>query len=122
VRADRVEADVDAIVAKLRMPRAVRARVIALLSQDTDPGEVEAKRTIIVEKLRRTERLYADLALSDEEYGVQRRKLEAEPERLTVPAKKAHEVSDQFDVQAAWRRATPRRNELRTRPVRGHLL
>ncbi|MDA1196067.1 MAG: hypothetical protein O2894_12925, partial [Planctomycetota bacterium] len=107
VRADWLEAEVDAVVRRFRMPVDVRERVIELLAAD-DGEDPVAARARLEERRRRLGRAYADLALSESEYEAQRRTLDAELERLTVPAERAVTAAETFDaLQSAWDKATP---------------
>lgn len=107
VRADRVEAMVDDIVARFRAPEGLRNRVLELLAEpEADDAGAKAERQR--ERLRRLGKLYANLEIEEADYLNQRRKLEAEIDRLTLPAAKAEEAAEEFDVlQVAWQRATP---------------
>jgi DNA invertase Pin-like site-specific DNA recombinase len=108
VRADEIEPAVDDIVARFRMPANVRRKVIELLGAEDDAAASEAAEAKIRERLRRLSRLYGEMELSEAEYGAQRRKLEAELERLTIPRTKAAAAVEHFDLlQAAWKKATP---------------
>ncbi|MGD9932886.1 MAG: recombinase family protein [Dehalococcoidia bacterium] len=108
VRADHVEDEVDRIVARFRMPAAVRRKVLDLLGAGESPDAAAAQEARLRERLRRLGRLYADLEMGEAEYESQRRKLESELARLTVPRARAAEAFEQFDVlQLAWKRATP---------------
>ena len=107
VPAERLEAEVDAIVARFRMPEDVRERVLSLLREEGGPEDADAQRRHVEERLRRLARLYADLAISEPEYDAQRRALEAQRDRITVSVEHAVTAAETFDVlQAAWSRAT----------------
>lgn len=106
VRADWLEAEVDALVARFRMPADVREQVLALLAADAEEP-AEARRARLEERRRRLGKLFADLSISEVEYEAQRRALDAELDRLTVPAAQAVAAADTFDVlQRAWLTAT----------------
>lgn len=108
IRAERLEAEVDAIVARFRMPEDVRERVLTLLREADGEEDVEVQRARIEERLRRLGRLYADLQIDEAEYEAQRRALAAQLDRLTVPVERAVAAAETFDVlQAAWAKATP---------------
>lgn len=102
VRADWLEGEVDALVARFRMPADVREQVLSLLAADVaEPAE--AQRARLEERRRRLGKLFGDLAISEQEYEAQRRVLDAELDRLTVPAAQAAAAADTFDVlQRAW--------------------
>lgn len=107
VRADWLEAEADAVVARFRMPSDVREQVFALIAADADEP-VEAQRTRLEERRRRLAKLYGDLTITEVEYDAQRRSLDAELDRLTVPAAQAAAAAETFDVlQRAWLTATP---------------
>lgn len=108
VRADRLEAEVDTIVAGLRASPELRDAVLEQLGAPADGEDVVAELDRRRERLRRLARLYADLEITEVEYEAQRRRLEAEVARLSVPVERASEAAGQFDVlQLAWSRATP---------------
>ncbi len=108
VRADFLEAEVDAIVARFHMPEDVRERVLTLLQHDDGEDDLDVRRRRLDERLRRLNRLYRDLQLDDGEYDAQRRAIEAERDRFTVPMEQAVTAAETFDVlQLAWSRATP---------------
>lgn len=104
MRADWLEAG---IVARFHAPAEQREHLLSLL-QDAEPADAEAQRAGIGDRLRRLGRLYADLQIDDAAYDGERRALEAEPDRLTVPTEQAALAVETFDVpQTAWSRATP---------------
>ena len=106
IRADFLEGDVDNIVARFEMPPDVRERVLALLRDEPDPDPA-ASRGRIEERLRRLARAYTDLGLDEAEYEAQRRTLQAELDRLSIPVEKASAAAEHFDLlQDAWARAT----------------
>jgi DNA invertase Pin-like site-specific DNA recombinase len=108
VRADRAEAEVDRIVAGLRVSPEVQERVLELLSGESDPEEAKREERQLTERLRRLARLYADMQIGEDEYTREKSVAEAKLARYTVPPKKADEAVRQFDVlQLAWSRATP---------------
>jgi hypothetical protein len=107
IRADVLEAEVDAIVARFVMPAEVRERVLALLHSEDGREDAEAQVRRLEERLRRIARLYADLQIAEADYEAERRALEAERDRLTVPTEQAVMAAETFDVlQEAWARAT----------------
>lgn len=108
VRADRIELEVDTIVARLHTAAHVSERVLELLSEDGPAGDTGAPQKRIKEQLRRLSRLSEDLEIEEDEYANKRRRLQSELDRLTLPGQKAAEATRQFDVlQLAWSRATP---------------
>lgn len=109
INAERLEHEVDGIVRRFTMPDDVRQRVLDLLSNDRESGEsVESRRAAVEERLRRLTRAYLDVQLDEPTYDSQRRGLEAELERLTVPTERAVMAAETFDVlQRAWTVASP---------------
>ncbi len=81
--------------------------MLDLLAGD-DGGDVEARRLRLKERLRRMARAYTDIEMDEGTYESQRRAIEAELERLTLPTERAVMAAETFDVlQRAWAKATP---------------
>lgn len=108
VRADRIEAEIDAFVARLRTPPEVRDQVLEILRDGDDAEDTEVRRQRLREQLKRLSYLYADLAVDEMEYAARKRRLETELAALVVPEERSTEAVEQFDVlQLAWSKASP---------------
>ena len=96
------------IVARFEMPAEVRERVLQLLQDEERREDRRGLSATGRRRLRRLGRLYADLQIDEADYEAERRALEAERDRLTVPTEQAVTAAETFDVlQEAWSRATP---------------
>ncbi len=85
--------------------------MLTLLQQDAAEADIDVRRQRLDERLRRLQRLYRDRQLDDGEYDAQRRAIEAERDRFTVPVEQPVTAAGTFDVlQLAWTRATPERS------------
>ncbi len=105
--ADALEEQMDGIVARFTTPSNVRERVFALLKQADEGNSAEEQAKRLHERLRRLARLYADLEVEEVAYDAERRRLQAELDRLTVPTQQAVAAAETFDVlQNAWQHAT----------------
>ncbi|MGE0598978.1 MAG: recombinase family protein [Dehalococcoidia bacterium] len=108
VRADEIEAQVDEIVGPFKAPKELRDAVIKRLGQSDGRLDPAAEIARLQERLKRITRLYADLMMEEAEFSSERRRLEAEIDRLSVPIAQAEKAAEQFDVlQLAWKKATP---------------
>jgi len=85
VRAEVVEVEIRSIFQSLRLPPNWRDYVRESLEDQDQRAQIEARRATLEEKLRRLNRMYADLSIGEMEYDQDREVILAELTVLTLP-------------------------------------
>ncbi len=108
VRADEVEAQLDAVVARFRLLPSWRERVLDLISSRPERERLQRERVRLEVKLRRLAQQYREVEIDEEEYRRERDATRKRLDALVVPAETEVLAAGAYleDLAQVWATAT----------------